>query len=53
MIYPLPQRYIHISASFRRKEYGRLGLDYELLPEVSEAFIYAAMVRILLRRLSA
>lgn len=24
----------------------RLGLDYELLPEVSEAFIYTAMVRI-------
>lgn len=31
----------------------RLGLDYELLPEVSEAFIYAAMVRLMLRRLTA
>lgn len=31
----------------------RLGLDYELLPEVSESFIYAAMIRILLRRLAA
>lgn len=31
----------------------RLGLDYELLPEVSESFIYAAMVRILLRRLAS
>lgn len=31
----------------------RLGLDYELLPEVSESFIYAAMVRILLRRLTS
>ena len=31
----------------------RLSLDYELLPEVSEALIYAAMVRLMLRRLSA
>ena len=31
----------------------RLGLDYELLPEVSESFIYASMIRILLRRLAS
>ena len=31
----------------------RLGLDYELLPEVSEAFIYTAMLRLLLRRLAS
>ena len=31
----------------------RLSLDYELLPEVSEAFIYTAMIRIMLRRLAA
>ena len=30
----------------------RLSLDYELLPEVSEAFIYTAMVRLMLRRLA-
>jgi putative transposase len=29
----------------------RLSLDYELLPEVSEAMIYASMVRLMLRRL--
>ncbi|MGV2827889.1 transposase [Myxosarcina sp. GI1(2024)] len=31
----------------------RLGLDYELSPEVSEALIYTAMIRLMLRRLSA
>ena len=31
----------------------RLCLDYELLPEVSEALIYTAMIRLMLRRLSA
>ena len=31
----------------------RLRVDYELLPEVSESFIYASMIRILLRRLAS
>lgn len=31
----------------------RLSLDYELLPEVAEAMIYAAMVRLMLRRLTS
>lgn len=31
----------------------RLSLDYELLSEVSEAMIYASMVRLMLRRLAA
>ena len=31
----------------------RLNLDYKLLPEVSESLIYAAMIRIMLRRLAA
>lgn len=30
----------------------RLSKDYELLPEVSESLIYAAMVRLMLRRLT-
>ena len=31
----------------------RLRVDYELLPEVSESFIYASMIRVLLRRLAS
>ncbi len=31
----------------------RLSLDYEHLPEVSEAMIYASMVRLMLRRLAS
>ena len=30
----------------------RLSKDYEILPETSEAWIYAAMTRIMLRRLA-
>jgi putative transposase len=33
--------------------YRRLSKDYELLPEVSESMIYAAMVRLMLRRLTS
>lgn len=31
----------------------RLGKDYERLPETSQAFIYVAMIRLMLRRLAA
>ena len=31
--------------------YRRLNIDYEAMPATSEAFIYAAMVRIMVRRL--
>lgn len=30
----------------------RLVRDYELLPEISETFIYLAMIRIMVRRLA-
>jgi putative transposase len=33
--------------------YRRLSKDYELLPEVSEAMIYGAMVRLMLNRLAS
>jgi putative transposase len=33
--------------------YRRLSKDYEQLPESSEAMIYAAMRRLMLRRLAA
>ncbi|MEM1171278.1 MAG: IS5/IS1182 family transposase, partial [Cyanobacteria bacterium P01_H01_bin.35] len=29
----------------------RLAVDYEQLPEISEALIYTAMIRLMLRRL--
>ncbi len=32
--------------------FRRLSKDYEVLPETSEAWIYAAMTRIMLRRLA-
>ncbi len=32
--------------------YRRLSKDYEVLPETSEAFIYLAMIRIMVRRLA-
>ena len=31
----------------------RLARDYERLPETSEAFIYVAMIRLMLRRLAS
>jgi putative transposase len=36
-----------------RGRYRRFSKDYELLPEVSESMVYAAMVRLMLRRLTA
>jgi putative transposase len=33
--------------------YRRLSKDYELLPEVSEAMIYGAMVQMMLNRLAS
>ena len=48
----LPWRWIveRTFAWFMR--YRRLTIDYEVLPETAESFIYAAMVRIMVRRLA-
>ena len=31
----------------------RLSKDYEFLPETEEAFVYAAMIRLMIRRLAS
>lgn len=49
----LPKRWVveRIFAWFN--QYRRLSKDYEYLPEMSEAAIYAVMTRIMLRRLTS
>ncbi len=49
----LPRRWVVERTFGWLGRYRRLSKDYELLPEVSESMIYAAMVRLMLRRLSA
>ena len=49
----LPRRWVVERTFGWLGRYRRLSKDYELLPEVSESMIYAAMVRLMLRRLAA
>ena len=48
----LPWRWIVERTFAWLVRYRRLTIDYEVLPETAEAFIYAAMVRIMVRRLA-
>lgn len=48
----LPWRWIVERTFAWLMRYRRLTIDYEVLPETVEAFIYAAMVRIMVRRLA-
>ena len=47
----LPRRWVVERTFGWLGRYRRLSKDYELLPEVSEAMIYGAMVRLMLNRL--
>lgn len=49
----LPQRWIVERTYGWWNGYRRLSKDYELLPEMSEAMIYAAMAHLMLQRLDA
>jgi transposase len=48
----LPRRWVVERTFAWIGRYGRMSKEYEYLTESSEAFIYAAMVRLMLRRLS-
>ena len=48
----LPWRWIVERTLAWLTRYRRLTIDYEVLPATSEAFIYAAMVRLMIRRLA-
>ncbi|MGL4617767.1 MAG: IS5 family transposase [Chroococcidiopsis sp.] len=49
----LPRRWVVERTFGWLGRYRRLSKDYELLSEVSESMVYAAMVRLMLRRLTA
>ena len=49
----LPRRWVVERTFGWLGRYRRLSKDYELLPEVSESMVYAAMIRLMLRRLTA
>jgi putative transposase len=49
----LPRRWVVERTLGWLGRYRRLSKDYELLPEVSESMIYAAMVRLMLGRLAS
>lgn len=49
----LPKRWVVERTFGWLNQYHRLSKDYERLPEMSEAAIYAVMTRIMLRRLAA
>lgn len=49
----LPRRWVVERTLGWLGRYRRLSKDYELLPEVSESMIYAAMVRLMLCRLTS
>jgi putative transposase len=48
----LPKRWIVERTFAWLVRQRRLARDYERLPQTSEAFIYAAMVRLMIRRLA-
>ncbi len=48
----LPRRWVVERTFVWFNQYHRLSKDYERLPEMSEAAIYAVMTRIMLRRLA-
>ncbi len=48
----LPKRWIVERTFAWLGKYRRLSKDYEALSETSEAFIYAAMIHLMVRRLS-
>lgn len=48
----LPRRWVVERTLAWLGKYRRLSKDYEALPQVSEAFIYLAMVHIMVRRLA-
>ncbi len=48
----LPKRWVVERTFAWFNQYRRLSKDYERLPEMSEAAIYAVMTRIMLRRLA-
>ncbi len=49
----LPRRWVVERTLGWLGRYRRLSKDYELLPEVSESMIYAAIVRLMLHRLAS
>jgi putative transposase len=49
----LPRRWVVERTFGWLGHYRRLSKDYELLPEVSEAMIYIAMIRLILNRLAS
>ena len=49
----LPKRWIVERTFAWLNRQRRLSKDYERLPETSEAFIYVAMIRIMLKKLAA
>jgi putative transposase len=48
----LPRRWVVERTFAWLGKYRRLSKDYEYLPEISEAWIYAAMIHVMVRRLA-